>query len=438
MNNLNIQYRDPKVLKAYPGNANTHPSKQIAAIRRSIQKFGFLVPVLVDDKDMLICGHGRVEAAIELELQEIPVMSVSHLSEAEKRVFIIADNKITEGSVWDHKQLAIEFEGILDLGDEIEIIETSFELPEIDFILDQAADRPKDDIDDQPVDMAHVEHVSRRGDLWLLGRHRLFCGDALDSLSYQVLLDDEKAQMIFTDPPYNCPIKGHVSGLGKAQHREFEMASGEMSEDEFAGFLRSSCQQISDYSIDGAIIYICMDWRQLNLLQQAGGDVFEELKALCVWDKQTGGMGSLYRSQHELIAVYKSGTQPHINNIRLGRYGRNRTNVWSYQGMSGFSKDRDKKLALHPTVKNTSLVGDAILDCSLPGGLILDPFAGSGTLALAAQRTNRRAAMIELDPHYCDVILRRFCDATGIEPVNAATGEVVRKRDIEDREAANG
>ena len=270
--------------------------------------------------------------------------------------------------------------------------------------------------------------IARRGDLWGLGKNFLFCGDALDPMSYRILMGAARARMVITDPPFNCPIAGHVTVSGKVAH-DFAMAKGEMTPAEFRAFLKTACQNMADVSMAGSLHFIFQDWRQLAILLSVGAEVYTEQKNLCVWNKGGGGgMGSLWRSQHELIAVFKLGKEPHVNNVKLGRWGRSRSNIWSYPGMAGFQKDRAKKLASHPTIKSTALIADAILDCSNPGDIILDGFIGSGTLYLACERTNRRGFGIELEPRYVDVALHRFRDATGIEPVNLWTGAMLPPR----------
>lgn len=427
MTPLQIRYRSPDALTAHPRNARRHSAKQIDQIAASISAFGFNAPVLVDREGQILAGHGRVEAARRLGLATIPTVAMEHLTDAEKRAFMLADNQIAGQSTWDLQMLATELEQLTLVDEPFELTDTGFEMPEIDALVESLHKPTAEDPADQDVDPASVERVAQEGDLWLLGKHRLFVGDALDPLSYKVLLGSEKAQMVFIDPPYNCAINGHVSGLGKVRHREFKMASGEMSSSEFMSFLRTAFERLIEVSLDGSIHFVCMDWRQLKALLLAG-EVYTETKNICCWVKTAGGMGALYRSQHEFVAVFKAGTARHINNVALGKHGRNRTNVWTMAGMSGFQKDRAEKLSWHPTVKPVGLVADAILDCSNRGGLILDVFGGSGTTAIAAERTGRRVALMELDPLYADVILRRFCDVTGIEPVNAWTGEVVRRR----------
>jgi 16S rRNA G966 N2-methylase RsmD len=422
MNELEIKYIDPKVLTAAPANARTHSSKQIQQIAQSIRSFGFNNPVLLDTSGQIIAGHGRVAAAIDLGLEAVPTVRLDHLSPAQRRAYLIADNRLAELAGWDEEILAIELQGLLELDLDFDITDIGFELPEIDLMIEaQRADNRQDEEDDL-AGLEDLPSISRPGDLWKLGDHLLFCGDALDWLSYQALLDGKKAEMVFTDPPYNVPIEGHVSGLGQVRHSEFLMASGEMSAPQFTEFLHTSMKLAAAASADGAIHFICMDWRHLRELLAAGAATYSELKNLCVWVKSNGGMGSLYRSQHELVGVFKVGRGKHINNVELGRHGRSRTNVWNYPGMNSFQKGRDAALAMHPTVKPTALVRDAIYDCSSRGGIVLDPFGGAGTTLLAAEQAGRRARLIELDPRYVDVALHRYLRTTGVTPVNLWTG----------------
>lgn len=425
---LKIIYRPPASLQAHSRNARRHPARQIEKLKASISAFGFNAPVIIDRAGQILAGHGRVQAAVELDLAEIPTVTVNHLSELSARAYMLADNEIGRQSSYDELLLAEELIALTAADEPFEITDTGFDLPRIDVLIEEYnKPKPEADIADAPVDPAKVERVSRLGDLWLLGRHRLFVGSALDALSYDVLLGKERAQMVFADAPFNVRIKGNVSGLGKAKHDEFVMGSGEMSDDEFRNFLRTVFEHLVAFSTDGSIHFQCIDWRGVGIMLDAG-EVYAEVKNIICWLKAQGGMGSLYRSQHELIVVFKSGTVPHINNIELGKHGRNRTNVWTMPGMNSFGKGRAEKLAMHPTVKPVALIAEAILDCSTRGGLVLDVFAGSGTTVIAAERTGRTAAVMELDPKYADVTLRRFCDVTGIEPVNAWTGRVVKRR----------
>lgn len=442
MSELAIDHRPPGELILYSRNARTHSKKQIAQIASSIAKFGFNNPVLIDMEGMIVAGHGRVEAAKELGLKTVPVIRLEHLSDAEKRAYILADNRLAEKAGWDREILAIELQNLMSEELEFDVTITGFEMPEIDVLIEELEPKPdkRDPADFVPA--LQDQAVTRLGDIWLIGPHRLICGDSLDPATFADLLEGEQAQMVFTDPPYNVPIDGHVSGLGEMKHREFAFASGEMTAAEFEAFLATVFTNLAEASIDGAIHFVAMDWRHMAEVLAAGRGTYAELKNLCVWSKTNGGMGSLYRSQHELFFVFKSGTAPHINNVELGKHGRYRTNVWSYAGANSFSKTRDDDLAMHPTVKPVALVMDAILDCSKRSGLVLDAFAGSGTTLVAAHKTGRRGFGIELDPLYCDVIVRRMKKLSRLEAVLAETGEgfdaisEARSCELEDLEAA--
>jgi DNA modification methylase len=425
--NISIEHVPLSALKPYSRNARIHSDRQLAQIAASIRAFGFNNPVLADAGGVIIAGHGRVEAAKTLGLETVPVIRLEHLSEDQRRAYILADNKLAERAGWDPEILAIELQHLTSVDLDFDISITGFEMAEIDLLIGEqsATTAPgKTDPDDEvpSVDDAGPA-VTRPGDIWQIGPHRLICGDATDPASYAHLLDGEQAQMVFTDPPYNVKIDGHVCGLGAAKHREFAMASGEMTEGEFTGFLAAVFGNLVAHAADGAITFVCMDWRHLGEVLAAAKGNFTELKNLCVWSKTNGGMGSLYRSQHELVFVFKTGSAPHINNVELGKHGRYRTNIWSYAGVNSFGRSRDADLGMHPTVKPTALVADAILDCSKRKGIILDAFAGSGTTLVAAERTGRRGYGIELDPHYCDIIIRRLAKVAGLEAVHAATGK---------------
>lgn len=397
-------------LKPAARNARTHSKAQIKQIGESIELFGFTNPVLIDAEGQLIAGHGRVEAAKLLGMKEVPTLHLDHLSQAQVRAYVIADNKLAENAGWDEDILALEFQYLDGLDLDFDLTVTGFEMAEIDgmLVLDDGAEA-----EDTP-EVFDGPTITQPGDLWLIGKHRLYCGDATKADAFQALFDgSDPAQIVFTDPPYNVPISGHVCGLGTVQHREFDMAAGEMSEEQFTAFLTSVFENLARSSADGAIHYICMDWRHMGEVLAAGNATYDELKNLCVWAKNNGGMGSLYRSQHELVFVFKHGSAPHINNVQLGKHGRYRTNVWQYQGMNSFGESRDEDLATHPTVKPVAMIEDAIQDCSKRGGIILDAFAGSGTTLVAAHRTGRIGYGLELDPTYCDVIIKRLQAETG-------------------------
>ncbi len=418
-----IVMRHPATLKPYADNARTHSARQIRLIEESITKFGFTNPILTDGHDGVLAGHGRLRAAINLGLSEVPTIPLGELSEADKRAYRIADNRLAERAGWDRDLLAIEFEAIMAIDSAFDLEITGFNKRDIELIIDGGYDTDDADEDWRPIPDGPA--ITRIDDLWQLGVHRLVCGDATTSDAYRALLGTERADMVFTDPPYNVPIDGHVSGKGRIQHREFVQASGEMSEAEFTRFLTAAMSETRKASRDGSLHFICMDWRHLFELLSARRAVYDGYKNLCVWAKPNAGMGSLYRSQHELVAVFKVGDGRHVNNVELGRNGRHRSNVWTYPGGSGFSAERDTELAMHPTVKPLALVADAILDASKRGDIILDPFGGSGTTLIAAERTERHARLLELDPRYCDTIVRRFKATTGQSATLAGTGETL-------------
>ncbi|MER9606177.1 DNA methyltransferase [Mesorhizobium sp. M0243] len=412
-------------LTPYRNNARTHSKKQIRQIADSIEKFGFTNPVLVDEKNNVLAGHGRLSAARLLGWKDVPTLSINHLSEAQKRAYILADNRIAEKAGWDKQILAIELQALVDLDFDVSL--TGFDIPEVDLIISEFSPDNQDD-EAEGDEAEHLKQsagpaVTRPGDLFLLGDHRLLCGNALSAEHFDMLMQGEKASVCFTDPPYNVPIGGHVSGLGKTSHREFAMASGEMSDDEFAGFLEQSFSLIAGSSKAGAIAFVCMDWRHIAETTLAGKQTFGDLLNLCVWNKTNAGMGSLYRSQHELVLVFRNGKEPHRNNVELGKHGRHRSNVWTYRGANSFGTTRMEELEAHPTVKPVALVADALLDVSRRGDVVLDPFGGSGTTLLASHKTGRHARLIEIDPHYCDLIIRRFERHTGKQATLATTGE---------------
>jgi DNA modification methylase len=420
---MKIEYTPVHELRAYPNNARTHSRKQLRQIANSIKKFGFCNPVLIDDAKQIIAGHGRVEAAKLLGIDAVPTCRLSHLSASDKRAYILADNRLAERAGWDKELLAIELQGLIELDVDIEV--TGFEMAEIDVLLEDAREAsgapngPEDNVPEHSPGPA----VTHTGDLWVMGKHRLLCGDARDKAAYERLLEDAEAEFVFSDPPYNVAIDGHVCGLGRIQHREFAMGSGEMNEAEFTGFLRTVFDRLVENTVDGSIHQICMDWRHMPEMLAAGRRVYSELKNLCVWNKTNAGMGSFYRSKHELVFVWKSGSAAHINNFELGQHGRHRTNVWDYAGVNTMRAGRLEELAMHPTVKPVALVADAIKDCSRRGGLVLDPFCGSGTILIAAEHTGRKARALEIDPTYVDVAVRRWQAYAGKSAVLAGSGD---------------
>ena len=420
--NLSVEYLAITALTPDPRNARQHPQRQLARLKAVINELGFNNPILVDERLSVIAGHARLEVAKALGMERVPCLRLNHLSEAQKTALAIADNKLGDMSHFDPELLAKQLADLCAVDFAIEL--TGFETAEVDILLEPPRISATDpaDIFTEP-DLSAVP-VSQTGDLWMLNEHRLLCANALEADAYARLLGSLQADMVFTDAPYNVPIAGHVSGLGRSTHREFAMASGEMSPDQFTRFLSTYMGHLARFSTDGSIHFHFIDWRHLREMLEAGDAAYTELKAICFWNKTNGGMGSLYRSKHEIVLVYKNGIAPHVNNIELGRHGRYRTNVWDYAGANTFRSGRDEDLALHPTVKPVSLVADAIRDCSKRGSLVLDPFAGSGTTILAAERTGRRAAAIELDSRYVDTAIRRWQTLTGGKAILAGDGNL--------------
>jgi len=427
---LAVVYREIFELKLYQGNARTHSKAQIRKIAESIRSFGFTNPILIDAQDRIVAGHGRVQAAKLLKMATVPTIRLESLTPAQVRAYVLADNRLAEDAGWDQEILKIELQNII-LDGEIDVSLTGFEIGEIDLIIGQVGDSDSDD----EISEVQEEAVTRPGDLWLLGPHRLYCGDARSEVSFSTLLGDTRASVAFCDVPFNVPIHGHASGNGKTLHPEFAMASGEMSEEEFTSFLQASLAQLSAWSKNGSVHYVAMDWRHMGELQAAGKAVYGSLLNVCVWTKGTGGMGSFYRSEHEMIFVFRNGNAPHKNTVQLGRYGRNRTNVWRYPGANSFSRSGDEGnlLEMHPTVKPVALIADAILDCSARGDIVLDSFLGSGSTLMAAERVGRICYGIEIEPRYVDLAIRRWQRLTGGQAIHGETG-----RPFEDMSAKEG
>ena len=412
-------------LRPYSGNARTHSRKQIRQIADSIRQFGFTNPVLVGENGEIIAGHGRVEAAKLLGLEKVPTVRLAHLNAAQRRAYVLADNKLALNAGWDRKLLAIELQGLIDIDFDVEL--TGFSSTEIDLVLEGAGEGSPNDPTDVEDEIPLTTNdpataITRTGDVWCLGRHRLICGDARDGAVFDLVMGHERADLIFTDPPYNVPIDGHVTGLGRIRHREFAMGVGEMSAEAFTSFLRLTLGNAAALARDGAVAFACMDWRHMGELLKAGQAVFSELKNLCVWNKTNGGMGTFYRSKHELVFVFKAGVAGHTDTLGLGDGGHHRTNVWDYAGVNTLRVGRSEDLAMHPTVKPVALVAAAIKDCSKRGEIVLDPFGGCGTTLIAAEKTDRLARLIESDPAYCDTILRRYERVTGKQAMRAASG----------------
>ena len=414
---LAIELVSLDILTLDPENARLHKPAQIKQIARSITAFDFNVPILVDRDGKVLAGHGRFMACRQLGWTEVPVIRLDHLTPEQARAFAIADNRLTETSSWDETLLAGHFKVLAELDLDFSLEATGFTMGEIDLKIEGLTGLSgADDPDDEPAPAG--PDVTRPGDLWTMGSHKLLCGDSLEAASYARLMGDERAAMVFTDPPYNVVIDGNVSGKGKTHHREFGMAAGEMSEVEFVAFLTQACRLMAEASADGSLHYICMDWAHLYALTTASRVAYDAMLNICVWAKPSGALGGIYRSAHEMVAVFKHGRAAHRNNVKLGKYGRNRTNVWNYAGASRFGRGEDADLtSQHPTPKPVQMIADAILDVTERGDLVLDAFLGSGSTLIAAQRVGRACRAIEMDPLYVDLAIRRWQRLTGEDAV---------------------
>jgi DNA modification methylase len=422
---LLIVYQKIEHLQPFTQNARIHTKRQIKKIAESIRVFGFTNPVLVDCNNRIVAGHGRVEAAKLLGLTEVPTIRLEGLSEEQIRAYIIADNRLAEIAGWDRSILAIELQHLMTIdGVDFDISITGFEIAEIDLIIEESAGSFTEEGENVELE-ASKEPVSEPGDLWLLEKQRILCGNSLRDEAYKTLMGNRRAHLVFSDLPYNIQIDGHATGNGSIRHREFTMASGEMSEVEFVAFLCNCLRLLARYSANNSVHFLCMDWRHVSDLIVAGKQAYDEFLNLAVWVKNNAGMGSLYRSQHELVLVFRNGKGAHRNNVQLGQFGRNRTNVWKYPNVHTQSKQGDEGnlLALHPTVKPVAMVADAILDCSARGEIVLDAFLGSGTTLMAAERVGRICFGIEIDPAYVDVAIRRWQNHTGGNAMHATSGK---------------
>jgi DNA modification methylase len=389
----------------------------VREIAASISALGFCAPILIGRDNEVIDGHARLEAARLLGLEQVPCIQIAHLNQNEQRVLRLAVNRLGEKGEWDLGELKIELQELIVDSAPIEI--SGFGLDEIDQIIigDEAGSIEEGQL--EPT--AHAEAIARLGDLFELGPHRLLCGDATKLQAYETLMNgDSPSQLLLTDEPYNVPIAGHVS---RGNHREFAMASGELSDGEFLAFNEAWMGSALPFLCDGAIFGTFIDWRGQVAVHSAAAKLGLKPLNLIVWTKSNAGMGSLYRSQHELLPLFKKGAGSHVNNIDLGKRGRWRSNVWTYPGASSMGSEARRGLRHHPTVKPTAMLEDAILDLSNRGEIVMDPFLGSGSTLIAAEKTGRVCRAIELDPLYVDVAVRRYEAVTGKSATLAETGE---------------
>jgi DNA modification methylase len=429
MSDLAIEMLSTIVLTPWKRNARTHSKKQVRQIADSINAFGFTNPVLIDRENQILAGHGRVEVAKLLGMDMVPCVRLENMTEAQKRAYVIADNKLALNAGWDMELLAEELKELSLPGLDIDLGLTGFTIAEVDSILAEAVPEEPGNPDDDVLPEVDPKSIRcKPGDVWEVGGHRFMCGDARDERDIAILMDGKLARAVITDPPYNVKIDGHVGGSGKIKHQEFAMASGEMSANEFTEFLKAAFRNLAKFSVDGSIHFIFMDWRHMSEMLEAGHAVYDELKNLLVWVKDNGGMGTFYRSRHELVFAFKKGTAPHINTFELGQHGRYRTNVWEYKGVNTLRAGRLEELALHPTVKPTQMLADAIKDVTGRRDIVLDIFGGSGSTAIAAEKTGRTAYICEYEPHYCEIAIRRLEAFMKEEAVLVASGYAPQAR----------
>jgi DNA modification methylase len=414
-----IEYLPIDALVPNPLNPRAHSRRKIKNLARCIKEFGWTSPIVMDGANGILAGNARLEAAKLAGLTEVSTVRLGHLSAEQAKAFVIADNRLAELSAWDERKLALALKELSEIALSFDIEIIGFEAPEIDLRI-QSLDPPEEN-DTDDVEVPEGKPVSRSGDLWRLGRNSILCASALETESYETLLAGEKAAAVFTDPPYNVRIDGHATGKGANKHREFPMASGDLTSDQFSEFLQQAFGPMVSHSIDGATFYACMDWRHVEEIARAVRAIGCELVNLCVWVKTNAGMGSLYRSHHELVFVFSRPAIQRRNNVQLGKFGRTRTNVWNYPGMNSFGrKGQVRGLDLHPTVKPLAMVSDAILDVTARDDIVLDPFCGSGTTIIAAERTGRRGYGLELDPLYVDTTILRWQRTTNQTAVHAS------------------
>ncbi len=434
MFNLKIENVALNQIHAYAKNAKNHPESQVQQIAASITEFGFNNPVLIDENGELIAGHGRLAAAEILGLKSVPAIRLSHLSDMQKRAYRLADNKIAENGGWNADLLRLEISELEEICGDLDISITGFADTELDVLMDDAS--PKVDVKANIVPyIPDNEIVTRPGDVWCIGDHRIICGNSLETDTFEKLFGTRRADMVLQDPPYNVKISGHVCGAGNVHHKEFAMASGEMSVEEFTQFLRQNFALCAKYSRSGALHYNFMDWRHMGEILAAGTAAIGNMINMCVWCKSSGGMGSLYRSQHELCFIFKNGKESHVNNVKLGQNGRYRTNVWQYAGVNAFGRHKDD-IRMHPTVKPVEMLKDAILDVTKRGDVVLDSFLGSGSALIAAHQSKRICYGIEMEPLYVDTAIRRFLEMFKIDAVHASSGKTYSELLAAKREVA--
>lgn len=419
---LHTEYLATTSLIPMPGAPRQHPKSQIRSLTKSFEAFGQVLPILIDGESRIISGHAQWDVAKRLGMSEVMVIRVEHLNEPQTKALMVALNRLGDLSKWDEQALSTILLDLheIELGFDIEA--TGFAEIEIELRIEGLDDVTE--AEGEVVLVGDGPTVTQPGDLWQLGDHRLLCADALKEESWQQLMGEDRAALVVTDPPFNISIDGNVTGLGKFRHREFAMATGELSPAEFTAFLQTAMAHAHHWSAPGSVHTWAMDWRHANEITAAGLAVYERYLNMAVWVKDRPGMGSWLRSQHELFFIFGKGGAPINNRVQLGRFGRSRSNVWHYPSAASVARTSDEgnPLSWHPTVKPLALICDILLDSTAKGEIIADPFAGSGTALMAAEKLGRKARCLELDPAYCDTIIRRWQRWSGAEAIRVADG----------------
>lgn len=435
---LVVEYLPADAIRPNPKNPRRYTKKDERDLAASARVLGVNLPIGIDANGVIVSGELWYRAYIELGLPLIPAIRLDHLSPAEADLFMIAVDRFVDRSTFEPKALAQLFKDLSILNLDISLEVSGYPTAEIDLMIEGLEIAPVED--EGAEDIPPGPAVSEVGDVWSLRNptsgleHRFLVGNAQEAESYVNLMNKERAAAVITDPPFGGKISNYLRGSDKATRREFVMGSEGRTPEELEQLLDPVCRLIRDVCLLGALVYVFMDWRGIEVLLRVGGRVFGDLKNLIVWAKTVAGMGSFYRSQHELIALFKVAGGTHRNNIQLGKFGRNRANVWTYAGMntpSGRLTDEGDLRAMHVTPKPVEMIAEAILDCTERGDIVLDPFLGSGTTLIACERTGRRAYGMELDPLYADVAIRRWRRFTGCDAIRVADGRTFSSLETE-------
>jgi DNA modification methylase len=418
---LKAEYVDPSTLKPIPGAPRYHPKSQMRGLGKSLRAFGQVLPILIDAEDRIISGLALWQVATKLGFSEVMVIRIEYLTQPQIKALMIALNRLGDLARWDDEALNAILLDLHELDLDFDIEATGFTEIEIEL---RVQDLDFTESDETPVVVGDGPAIVTPGELWKLGDHLLFCGDALLETSWPALMPHEQAAAVVTDPPFNVEIDGHVTGSGKHRHREFAVAVGELSQGEFTAFLKTAMSHSHQWSLPGSVHHWAMDWRHVVEIGIAGQATYERFLNIAVWAKNRPGMGSYLRSQHELFFIFAKGGAPARNNIQLGRFGRSRSNVWSYPSAASLAKTAEEgnPLSFHPTVKPLALICDILLDSTVKRDIVVDPFAGSGTTVIACEKLGRTARVMELDPAYCDLIIRRWQHWTGESAVRVVDG----------------